>query len=238
MRPHREVASPNHGPRPSGSAIDMLILHYTGMPDAAGALERLCDPETRVSAHYLVDRDGTVTALVPEERRAWHAGVASWRGATDINDRSIGIELVNPGHQWGYLPFPPEQMSVLAELCRGIISRYAIDPGRILGHSDVAPARKSDPGELFDWRGLARAGIGWWPDPVPVPRDWRPLPLAGLRAALRLIGYDCPDDGGRETDRAVVRAFQCHWLPDRLSGRIDRDTAHRIVQLAGLAERT
>ncbi len=238
MKPHREVPSPNHGPRPSGSVIDMLILHYTGMPDAAGALERLCDPESRVSAHYLVDRDGTVTALVAEERRAWHAGVASWCGATDINDRSIGIELVNPGHRWGYLPFPPEQMSVLAELCRGIVSRHAIDPGRVLGHSDVAPARKSDPGELFDWRGLALAGIGWWPDPDPVPRDWRPLPRAGVRAALRRIGYDCPDDGGRETDRAVVRAFQSHWLPGRVSGRIDRDTAHRIVQLAGLAERT
>ncbi len=238
MRAHREVTSPNHGPRPSGCVIDMLILHYTGMPDAAGALERLCDPEARVSAHYLVDRDGTVTALVPEERRAWHAGVASWRGATDINDRSVGIELVNPGHQRGYLPFPPEQMSVLVELCRGIISRHAIDPGHVLGHSDVAPARKSDPGELFDWRGLARAGIGWWPDPVPVPLDWRPLPLAGLRAALRLIGYDCPDDGGSETDHAVVRAFQSHWLPGQVSGKIDRGTAHRIVQLAGLLDRT
>ena len=231
----RQLASPNHGPRPDGCAVDMVILHYTGMPDAAGALERLCDREAGVSAHYLVERDGAVTALVPEHRRAWHAGVASWRGATDINDRSIGIELVNPGHRWGYLPFPPEQMSALVALCREIVARHAIDPGRILGHSDVAPARKSDPGELFDWRGLAHEGVGWWHDPVPVPRDWDPVPPAGLRAALRRIGYDCPDDGG--CDRAVVRAFQRHWLPDRVSGEADRVTAHRIVQLAGLVDR-
>ena len=145
MKPHREVPSPNHGPRPSGSVIDMLILHYTGMPDAAGALERLCDPESRVSAHYLVDRDGTVTALVAEERRAWHAGVASWCGATDINDRSIGIELVNPGHRWGYLPFPPEQMSVLAELCRGIVSRHAIDPGAFSATPTSRPPARATP---------------------------------------------------------------------------------------------
>ena len=237
MTQARFVASPNHGPRPAGTRIDMLVLHYTGMADAESALERLCDPSTAVSAHYLIDRDGATTALVREERRAWHAGVASWHGASDINDRSIGIELVNPGHQWGYLPFPPEQMTALAGLCRGIVARHPIPPRRILGHSDVAPLRKSDPGELFDWRGLARAGIGWWPDPEPVPDGWQPGPTAAMRQSLRRIGYACPDAGGalNDTDRAVLLAFQRRWMPQGLSGAWDGPTSHRVCQLIRLS---
>ena len=147
------------------AAIDMLVLHYTGMRSAAEALRRLTSPEAAVSAHYLIDEDGAVWRLVPEERRAWHAGVSYWRGRRDINSASIGIELVNPGHEFGYRAFPEAQVAALEVLCRDVLSRYQIPPRHVLGHSDVAPARKDDPGELFPWRRLARAGIGLWPEP-------------------------------------------------------------------------
>ena len=156
----RDLPSPNHGPRRPGAAIDMLVLHYTGMRTAGAALDRLRDPAAKVSAHYLVDEAGAVFRLVPEERRAWHAGRAFWAGETDVNGRSIGIELANPGHRHGYRPFPEAQMAALEALCRDILSRRAVPAGRVLGHSDVAPGRKPDPGELFDWRRLARAGSG------------------------------------------------------------------------------
>ncbi len=158
-----EKPSPNCGPRPDGAAIDMLILHYTGMESAEAALTRMCDADARVSAHYMIDEDGTVYRLVDEAMRAWHAGVSSWRGAGNINDRSIGIELVNPGHEFGYRRFPVSQMTALTGLCREILARHPIAPANVLGHSDVAPSRKQDPGELFDWQALAAAGIGLWP---------------------------------------------------------------------------
>ncbi|MFM2045876.1 MAG: hypothetical protein RLY86_4452, partial [Pseudomonadota bacterium] len=147
-----ETPSPNHGPRAPGKPVDMLILHYTGMRSGTAALERLCDPEAQVSAHYLIEEDGTVHRMVHERRRAWHAGVSLWRGEKDINSRSIGIELVNPGHEFGYRPFPAAQMAALTELCRGIVEHYAIPPLHVLAHSDVVPDRKIDPGELFDWQ--------------------------------------------------------------------------------------
>ena len=149
----------------------MLVLHYTGMPSAAAALARLCDPGAKVSAHYLVDEDGTVQALVAEQNRAWHAGVSFWRGATGLNDRSIGIEIVNPGHEFGYRPFPPAQMQAVRELCRGILARWPIPARNVVAHSDIAPNRKQDPGELFDWRGLAAAGIGLWTDLLRPPGE-------------------------------------------------------------------
>src|SRR5690606_32120709 len=145
----RQRWSPNADNRPSGSAIDALILHYTGMPSAAAAVNRLCDPAAKVSAHYLIDEDGSVVQLVPEERRAWHAGVSEWQGRPGLNDCSIGIELVNPGHEWGYRPFTEAQYEACIALCRAILERWPIPPGRVLAHSDVAPARKQDPGELF-----------------------------------------------------------------------------------------
>ena len=148
------MPSPNHDDR-GGAAIDMLVLHYTGMKTAEAALERLCDPAAKVSAHYTIDEDGTVYAHVPEARRAWHAGVSFWAGATDINSRSIGIELVNPGHEFGYRDFPDAQIAALITLCHGILLRHPIPSARVLGHSDVAPARKEDPGELFPWERLA-----------------------------------------------------------------------------------
>ena len=216
--------SPNHGPRRDGAAIDMLVLHYTGMPTAAAALDRLCDAKTEVSAHYLIDEDGTVWRLVPEDRRAWHAGRAFWAGETDINSRSIGIELVNPGHEHGYRAFPEPQMSALPALCRDILARHAIPPHRVLGHSDVAPDRKSDPGELFDWRRLAAAGIGLWSDAVAGG-------TTDFAEAMRRFGYEnaSPD---------AIRAFQRHFRPAGITGIADGETAARLADLvrqAGLA---
>lgn len=155
--------SPNFDSR-EGQNIDMLVLHYTDMATAKEALEKLCDPAAKVSAHYLVEEDGTVHALVPEEMRAWHAGVSSWRGHTNINQRSIGIEIANPGHRLGYRPFPKPQMEAVAKLCRNILSRHDIPARNVVAHSDVAPTRKKDPGELFDWKGLAEQGVGLWPN--------------------------------------------------------------------------
>ena len=159
-----ERASPNCDERPDGVAIDMLVLHYTGMPSAEGALARLTDPTAKVSAHWLIEEDGAIISLVPEAMRAWHAGVSFWRGASGVNARSIGIELVNPGHEFGYRPFPERQMAALIELARDITTRHAIPARNVIGHADVAPRRKMDPGELFDWRRLARAEIGLWPE--------------------------------------------------------------------------
>lgn len=220
--------SPNHGPRADGARVELLILHYTGMPTAAHALDRLCDPAAQVSAHYTVDEDGTVYAHVPEDRRAWHAGRSSWRGAEDVNSRSIGVEIVNPGHEFGYRPFPPVQMAAVAELCRGIIERHGIAPAGVLGHSDVAPARKEDPGELFDWPGLAARGIGLWP--TPSQADDGPISEAEVAALLGRYGYDPAEP------RALL-AFQRHFHPDRLTGTADPETVRRLRALLRLTGR-
>ena len=205
--------SPNHDSR-DGQTVDILLLHYTGMPSGEAAIARLCDPTAKVSAHYVVEEDGGIFHLVPEERRAFHAGVASWAGMSNINQRAIGIEIVNPGHEFGYRAFPAVQMAAVRELARGIVARHAIPAARVLGHSDVAPARKEDPGELFDWQGLAAAGIGIWPRPKPV--QW---PDDAFFTALRRYGYDI-------TDRAAVtRAFCRHFRQTRLSDRPDAELA-------------
>jgi N-acetylmuramoyl-L-alanine amidase len=198
-----------------------LILHYTGMTSTAAALERLCDPAAKVSAHYLIDEDGSVIALVPEQARAWHAGVSAWLGRPGLNDRSIGIELVNPGHEWGYRAFPEPQYQACIELCQGIIRRWPIPARRVLGHSDVAPERKEDPGELFDWPRLAAAGIGLWPS----GGDGAPRQVAILQAQLATFGYAVPRHG--QPDRAtqlVITAFQRHFRPERVDGVADRAT--------------
>ncbi len=210
--------SPNFEPRTAG-VIDMLVLHYTGMESAGAALARLCDPEAKVSAHYVIDEDGTVHALVDEAMRAWHAGVASWRGETDVNGRSVGIELVNPGHEFGYRPFPEPQMAALEELCRGILARHPIPAGNVVGHSDVAPTRKLDPGELFDWRRLADAGIGLWPKEPPVAGEPTEVP-----PLLRRHGYD---------PVAAIAAFQRHFRPARIDGIADEETTGLLLGLTG-----
>ena len=238
----------NHEPRSEGAQVDMLVLHYTGMESPEAALDRLCDPAQKVSAHYMIDEDGSVFRLVPEERRAWHAGLACWRGDRDINDRSIGIELVNPGHDLGYRPFPEEQMAAVERLAREILDRQAIPPERVLGHSDVAPARKCDPGELFDWARLGRAGVGLWPpdfDTAEGPAGARGRrfdpdatdPLIGeVQGGLARFGYEIQVTGRLdEPARRVVAAFQRHFRPSRVDGLIDSETARRLEALLAMA---
>ena len=205
------------------------------MRSAEAALERMCDPRARVSAHYCVDEDGTVYRLVPEARRAWHAGISQWAGARDVNSRSIGIELVNPGHTCGYRPFPEAQMQALEELGRGILARHPIPSHRVLGHSDVAPARKIDPGELFDWRRLANAGVGVWPQPTgftdPGPARTAPE-IADLQSRLCRFGYGVAVTGilDRATTQAVS-AFQRHFRPARFDGQPDGETRRLLAAL-------
>jgi N-acetylmuramoyl-L-alanine amidase len=216
-----ERPSPNYDER-GGAPIDMLVLHYTGMPTAEAALARLTDPAAKVSAHYTIGEDGTVYAHVPETRRAWHAGVAHWAGAGDINARSIGIELVNPGHEFGYRPFPEDQIGALTTLCHSILMRHPIPSWRMLGHSDVAPARKDDPGELFPWARLAKAGIGLWPQAEGAsPQDGDLGP-----EALARFGYD-----PAAPRQKVVTAFQRHFRPARLTGEWDGECAGLLAGL-------
>jgi N-acetylmuramoyl-L-alanine amidase len=212
----------------------MLILHYTGMRSAREAIDRLRDPEARVSSHYVVDEDGGVIRLVPEERCAWHAGVSRWRGLSDLNQRSIGIEVVNPGHEWGYRDFPVLQLAVVCDLCLAILSRHAIPARNIVGHSDVAPDRKEDPGEKFDWRGLALNGVGLWPQEVPdlgttgAVRD--AAALRDVRAALAEIGYRVAPEGAFDPALAIVlHAFQRHWRPEAITGQADAGTLARLL---------
>jgi N-acetylmuramoyl-L-alanine amidase len=228
----RERPSPNHDSRgepPHIRPIDMLVLHYTGMQSAAAALDRLCDPAARVSAHYLVEEDGALWRLVPEARRAFHAGISYWQGERDLNFVSIGIEIVNPGHEWGYRPFPEPQMAAVEQLCRDILSRYRIPPYRVVGHSDIAPDRKADPGELFDWPRLARAGIGLWPMPAPGLARRRGqgvgvIERAGALANLARIGY-CVSSA---TESVALAAFQRRFRPERWDGLLDAETCARL----------
>lgn len=237
--------SPNHDARPPAKPISLLVLHYTGMASAAAALDRLTDPAAKVSAHYVIDEDGAVYGLVDESRRAWHAGVSSWAGERDINGISIGIELVNPGHAYpgyagGYRSFPEMQMRSLEQLATDILRRHAIPAHRVLGHSDVAPTRKTDPGELFDWERLAAAGIGVMP--VDRPNRMQTLKpgdcgrrVRELRTGLRRFGYGL-SGGDRYDDEleTVVRAFQRHYRRIRVDGIADGDTRARMQALLDL----
>jgi len=215
----RDLPSPNHDER--GAAIDMVVLHYTGMETADAARERLCDAGAKVSAHYLIDEDGTLEQLVDEDRRAWHAGVASWHGASDINARSIGIELVNPGHEFGYRFFPEAQIAVLEALLKQIVGRYGIAPDRVVGHADVAPARKSDPGELFPWGRLAEQGLATMLPPHGLTGSRAPSTRAvKALGQLTRIGYDIADPD------AAILAFQRHFRPGFLTGLMDTGTVN------------
>lgn len=257
--PVRDLPSPNHDARPGDGTVDTLVLHYTGMADAAAAAARLRDPASKVSCHYLVDEDGAVLRLVPESRRAWHAGVSCWRGRPRLNDRSIGIEIVNPGHEFGYRPFPALQMAAVCDLCLAVLARHPIAARDVVGHADVAPDRKRDPGELFDWAGLAANGVGLWPadgaGPAPGPDleaaaeglpRWAvlatpPVPSgAGLLAdpaalprAVRLlaaIGY--PVEWADPAPALI--AFQRRFRPARVDGVADAGTLARLAAVAAL----
>jgi N-acetylmuramoyl-L-alanine amidase len=215
-----DCPSPNYDER--SLPISVLVLHYTGMADAASAIQRLADPAAKVSCHYLIAEDGQVVRMVPEERRAWHAGNSWWRGISDINSASIGIEIVNPGHELGYRPFPPEQMGALIPLIAEIVRRHRIPPTHVVGHSDVAPARKIDPGELFDWEALAKLSLA-----VPRPKRATTDPGwsdAGFLLALYRYGYDVQDGP------AAVRAFQRRFRPESVTGEVDAQT--RAILLA------
>ena len=179
---------------------DMIVLHYTGMPTGEAALAKMCDPAAKVSAHYMVEEDGRIFSLVPEERRAWHAGKSFWKGETDINAVSVGIEVVNPGHEFGYRPFPEAQIEALADLIADVRSRWTIPDARILGHADVAPDRKEDPGELFPWKQLAEAGHGLWVESGAAPgaalaEGEEGLGVLELQAGRTRLGYDCAPSG-------------------------------------------
>jgi N-acetylmuramoyl-L-alanine amidase len=204
----------------------MLVLHYTGMTTAAAALERLCDPNARVSAHYVIEEHGVIWRLVPENRRAFHAGVSCWEGKGDLNTVSLGVEIVNPGHEWGYRTFPEAQMASVERLCRDLVARYSIPPHRVVGHSDIAPERKSDPGELFDWARLARGGIGIWPPAKPAPRGFAVDPAEPL-GNLSSIGY-CAS-GVSQTPALV--AFQRRFRQECCDGRLDAETAARLSEV-------
>jgi N-acetylmuramoyl-L-alanine amidase len=226
----RELPSPNHDARPPATPIDTLILHYTGMQSARAAIDRLRDPESRVSSHYVVEEDGTVFRLVPEDRRAWHAGISFWRGHSALNGRSIGIEIVNPGHAWGYRDFPVLQLAAVCDLCLAIVARHPIPPRNVVAHSDVAPDRKQDPGEKFPWLDFARNGVGLWPEDgaEPVPND-----AVALRQALATIGYGVA--AGEPPDAALatmLRAFQRHWRPEEVNGQPDAGTRARLAGVA------
>jgi N-acetylmuramoyl-L-alanine amidase len=220
---------------------DIIVLHYTGMQTGEAALQRMCDPESRVAAHYMVEEDGRVFRLVPEERRAWHAGKGWWKGETDVNAASIGIEIVNPGHEWGYRPFPDVQIDAVIGLLDDIRSRWTIPNDRIIGHSDLAPARKQDPGELFPWKRLAQEGHGLWFEPQPAPGPALKLGDEGvgvfaLQAGLHRLGYEPRPSGKYDEETAtVVTAFQRHWRQEQVDGIADGETRARLMGLLQLA---
>jgi N-acetylmuramoyl-L-alanine amidase len=230
--------SPNHDARAGVARPDIVLLHYTGMESTAAALDRLCDRQAAVSSHYLVCEDGTVWQLVAEARRAYHAGVSWWENSRDINSRSIGIEIGNPGHAFGYPEFPTRQIDAVIALCRDIVVRHEIRPDRVLAHSDVAPSRKQDPGEKFPWRRLSKAGAGLWVEPAEIAagaaadRPNTEPETRGLQRALARYGYGIEVTGNYDAATAdVVTAFQRHFRPQRVDGIADASTLATLDRL-------
>lgn len=230
--------APNREERREGRFPDMLVLHYTGMESSDAALDWLTREESKVSCHYLIDEEGRIAQLVPEEMRAWHAGQSLWAGETDLNSCSIGIEIHNPGHDLDYRDFPEVQMQAVEALGLDILQRHPVRPERVLAHSDIAPGRKRDPGEKFDWARLARAGIGLWVPPAPAATDLGLGPgdegaaVLALQQDLAAFGYGVELTGtyGRGLEN-VVQAFQRHFRPERLDGRADASTQDTLKRL-------
>lgn len=222
--------SPNHDERKH--PVSLLVLHYTGMESGAAALARMRDPEAKVSAHYMVWEDGRIARLVPENLRAWHAGVSKWQGLEDLNSRSVGMEIVNGGHDYrapggGLPPYPDAQIAAVIALSREIMAHHAIPPTGLVGHSDIAPTRKIDPGEHFPWARLAEAGLGLWPDfETGAACVWSGGDASRLNGLLTAIGYDIADIP------AALRAFQRRWMPHAVTGMADADTLRRLAQIA------
>lgn len=232
-----EVPSPNQNDRKL--PVSLLVLHYTGMETGQAALERMCDPDAQVSAHYMVEEDGRIFQLVEEDRRAWHAGVSVWNGITDVNSASIGIEIVNGGHDFGLPDFPDSQINALIPLCKRIIETYDIAARNVVGHSDIAPDRKNDPGEKFPWSSLAAAGIGLWAGDgngdrrtLFSPGD-RDRGIALLQRGLAGIGYAVEIDGVMSPHSVtVIKAFQRHYRPEQVDGVVDMETFDLVARLA------
>ena len=234
----RFLPSPNHGERRAHTRPNCLILHYTGMPSAAAAIAWLRNPDSQVSSHYVVEEDGAIFQLVAEERRAWHAGVGVWKGEHDINSASIGIEIVNPGHDFGRPPFADAAIEATIALCRDICARHGIPPERVLAHSDIAPKRKRDPGEMFPWERLHRAGVGHWAAPAPIRDEALMAPgeegpsVRALQAMLALYGYGVEMTGVNDAQtKTVVAAFQRHFRPERVDGAVDSSSVETLRRL-------
>jgi N-acetylmuramoyl-L-alanine amidase len=230
------IPSPNQDAR--DERVDILLMHYTGMVGEGEAIERLSDPEAKVSSHYFVHEDGRIVQMVPEARRAWHAGLSSWKGQTNINARSIGIEVANPGHEWGYRDFPDVQIDAVIALCRDIVARRGIKRERVLAHSDVAPDRKNDPGERFPWDRLAAAGVGLWVEPAPIApgRTFsstdRGKEVEDLQKQFARFGYSAETKGlYNDNTYNVVTAFQRHFRPERVDGLADPSTCDTLKRL-------
>lgn len=232
--------SPNFNDRPEKASVDILVMHYTGMKTADAALQRMLDPTAEVSAHYMVYEDGKVISLVDEEKRAWHAGISCWRGIASLNDISVGIEIVNTGHEFGYVPFPDKQMESVKKLAKEIMERHGIEARNVVGHSDIAPSRKEDPGELFDWQALAEEGVGLWPD---VKKVWRgsdvlvepgkeDVDVARIQKMLSDYGYHIRVDGyfGSKTED-VIKAYKRHFVPEQLNVCWDKLAEERLKKL-------
>ena len=234
----RVSPSPNFGERRSPFRPNILILHYTGMATGEAALRWLCDPASQVSCHYLIEVDGAIIQLVAEERRAWHAGAGVWKGERDINSASIGIEIVNAGHDGGCPPFPRAQIEATIALCRDICDRRGIRPERVLAHSDIAPKRKRDPGETFPWDRLQREGVGHWTPPASICDEVLMAPgeegpsVRALQAMLALYGYGIEMTGVNDSQtKTVVAAFQRHFRPERVDGIVDSSTVATLRRL-------
>jgi N-acetylmuramoyl-L-alanine amidase len=227
----KKIFSPNFNFRSKETKIDMVILHYTGMQSKSSAIKRLCDKRAKVSSHYLIDQKGEISILVDEQFTAWHAGKAYWKKARDINNRSIGIELVNPGHRYGYKQFTKKQISSLTTLLQKIIKKYRIPKNRILGHSDVAPQRKKDPGELFDWHKLARKNIGIWPENKHMKNN-KNYTIKSMQQMLAHFGYEISISGKLDHQtKKVVSAFQRHFRPKKINGIFDDETIAKLLVL-------
>ena len=232
--------SPNFGERKNGRSIDMLIIHYTGMESGQAAQDWLCNRESQVSCHYIVHEDGRIVQMVREVDRAWHAGKSCWQGEGDINSCSIGIEIVNGGHDYGMPDFPDVQLATIVNLSQSIVARNAIPARRVLAHSDVAPVRKVDPGEKFDWKLLAQSGVGHWTEPAPIAggryfcEGESGQPIEALQAMLSLYGYKIDVNGFFDAQtKGVVEAFQRHFRAGKIDGVADFstiDTLHRLLK--------
>lgn len=242
FRPDHKTArvrpSPNFGERKDGKTINTIILHYTGMVSGEAAEDWLCNPQAEVSSHYLVHEDGRIVQMVREWDRAWHAGKSYWHGETDLNSVSVGIEIVNPGHQLGYVDFPARQVNAVIRLCRGIILRHGVVADRVLAHSDIAPGRKVDPGEKFPWGKLAEKGIGHHvpPEPISSGRFFalgdEGQPIEALQALLALYGYDMKVTGVfDEKTEKTIKAFQLHFRPEKVDGVADVSTIATLHKL-------